>query len=288
MPPNAPAHSSRALFEAAQVFTMEVLRDFEEERWQLFPLHAGAAVEFLAKAALAEENPLLLADAAGNLASTLIALQTEGVTGEGDIRTVSLDGAVARLRALHPQLKFDKDDVRALSAARNAAVHLGAKSRERLSLLLIFVRGCSELLALTSQRSPRFWGLYRRLPESIKKEKTDSQSEARIRILMAHCRAGDPQQREVREARARSAAAVLRRSHEEVSVCPICQCEALFGGDYVKVGGTMHFQPEEVHCHGCELRLKGADSLRSAGVAKSWPTGRSEQDIAQSRLWVHE
>ena len=290
MPRTAYANESTALFEAAQVFSEEVLHDFEEERWQLFSLHAGAAVEFLAKATLAEANPLLLADASGpTLTSTLIALQRPGASGEERVRTVNLDGAMARLRALYPQLQVDEGDIRALSAARNAAVHLGRKSRDRrLPLLLIFLRSCSALLSLTGRHEPSFWGLYRALPAIVGDNRPARLTEAQVRIQMARCRSSDSEQREVREARARSAAAVLRQSHEEAAPCPICGCQALYSGDHAKVGEKMHFQPQDMHCHGCELRLRGVESLHLAGVSGSWPTSRSEGEIAEAALWVGE
>lgn len=271
------------LLEAARTFAKEVILDYESLRWRLLPLHAGAATEFLAKAALARRSPLLLADASGNLGKTLVELSKSSGADDHSVRTVSLGEALARLRSIHPEFKVKDTDVKLLTASRNAAVHLGAETSQALPLVLTFTRVCNSLLSLMQVTTTWFWGAAKDAARIAQAQRPEvPTADAEIRLALARSKTREESYRALRNARSEVFAKLPLRHNEELNGCPICQCTARYEGTHEKDGdGLLIFTPTALTCHGCMLRLSDHDSLSRAGVQPSWLSPRGAEEIQQ-------
>ena len=277
-----PSFESASLREAAEIFAKEVMTDFEEERWRHLPLHAGAAAEFLGKAALARTSPLLLADGPGNVGQTLVKLSKSSGADDDSVRTVGLGEAVRRLSVLEPDVVIVEKDHKMLTAARNAAVHLGAGTSQALPLLLAFVRVCNALLPATGTNPRAFWGRSRTAAAIAQRARANERADTEIRLALAKARAGDKSESSLRSARADVASHAPLRDNEEHHACPVCECTARFVGTHDWQGGdVLLFTPAEVRCEGCMLKLASTAALKLAGAQDSWTSVRPPVEIQQ-------
>lgn len=273
---------SGSLLEAAQIFAGEVVTDFETLRWRLLPLHAGAAAEFLAKAALARRSPLLLADGSANLGQKLVQLSKSSGADDYAVRTVGLGEALTRLKAVEPAFKVAQSDHKSLTAARNAAVHLGAGPSQALPLMLAFVRVCNALLPLIGTGANSFWGDAKDAAEIAGASTPGEEADANIRLALAAAKARNGSQLLLRRARAEVSAKMPLRDNEELNACPICQCLARYEGRHDRNGdGSLAFTPMALVCDGCMLKLSNRAGLSIAGAESSWISSRSAQEIQQ-------
>ena len=286
-------YGSVALLDAASTYALEAIHDYEECRWGLFPLHAGAAAEFAAKAALSQIDPLLLADSGGDLNKTLVRLsgRDDGVKSS-EVRTVSLRDAVKRLVLVYPDFSLSQESIEALFKARNAAAHIGSGSDNSMRLLLVFFTTTTSLIARTRRPMTTFWGKYHDVAMAAGTiSERDPQSDARMRIGLARARVRDHKEAAIRQARASAAASAVMGYHQEIVACPICGCDAIAEGEYDATNGDWRFAPLRMRCYGCELRISGPDATAIgdetvvAAFAPRAPSRSAEQLKGQRALF---
>lgn len=277
----ASQYSASSLLGASREYAREAIRDFEERRWSLLPLHAGASAEFLAKSALSEISPFLLVSGhSQKLTKSLATLS--GAAGSGSAFTVDLRDGVDRLRALLP-FEASQDDVERLQTARNAAVHIGGPTTDGVELLLSFFRVACALLAYTGSGRSGYWGRHTaavKLAAGL--DPGDALSGARVRVAFARGQARTSAEAALREARSLVATSERVHTFDEVAPCPVCKCSAGWRGDWGHSTDADAFVPAEVHCAGCNLWLRGRAELDLAMARECWESRRPD---SQRALW---
>lgn len=277
----ASPYSANSLLGASREYAREAIRDFEERRWSLLPLHAGASAEFLAKSALSEISPFLLVSGHSQKLTKYLATLS-GASGYGSAFTVDLKDGVERLRAL---VQFDPrpDDVERLQTARNAAVHIGGPTTDGVELLLSFFQVASALLPHAKSGRSGFWGRHAAaVARAVHLDRGEATTGATLRVSLAEGQARTSHEAALREARSRVATSDSVHTFDEVAPCPICTSSAGWMGDYETSGKTDVFLPNEIHCAGCQLWLCGRAELSFLPGSTSWEARRP---ATQRALW---
>lgn len=106
--------------EATESLLVRVGRD-----WRYITVLTATSLEQLTKAALANRNPLLLAET-----SEKSVLSLSGASGYGDPRTIGARKAIERYMALNPRFRKVSGHMRDLIDLRNGVVHLSAEQPE--------------------------------------------------------------------------------------------------------------------------------------------------------------
>jgi hypothetical protein len=281
---------------SAEHFARLALRDHLAAEPASFLLHAGTAMELLAKAFLCSMDPTLVADVA-DFDAVLHA------SGHGRharkprhlIKTVTTRAALDRCGQIVPPIANLGPDLARLVDARNGTVHLGLVDQDAAGGSLVpFLKVMQELLRESGWDSSQFWGDYEevvttRLSESSKDaaiKAMESIAAARVHFRESY----DHLPQEVRETVVRAVeASYTPFGYEEQLVdCPACYKLALtsgntevqweadweadeFGQPYVSGGGpVVTFFPGYLRCRVCDLELDGEDELEAAGLQRSW------------------
>lgn len=139
-------------------------RSTDPFRWLDSAIHAGGAVELLAKCVLANVNPVLITD--------LKQIQDEGIlqvlglpTSESldprNVAKVSTKGPLPSIKlvTLLTGVNFAKDDIATVFNARNSAIHMGLMDRPELQRSLVsMVRLLEALLQISKVERRDYWG----------------------------------------------------------------------------------------------------------------------------------
>lgn len=179
------AHHARSAVSKAQETDPYTLLDAA--------IHAGGAVELLAKFFLANVNPVLIVDLrkiqnAGLL--QVLGLPTSGPLDPRDVAKVATKGPVACLDLLKLMTGVtpDKNDIDAVFAARNTAIHFGLMDRPELqAALAAMVRIIEALLEDSNIERRMYWGGTLDQSAHLAK-KVDSYSELRSKLAEARHR----------------------------------------------------------------------------------------------------
>jgi hypothetical protein len=145
------------LLTGARKFSALAMTACAGEDHELFALHAGVAVEHLAKAVLANKNPALLLDLRGGRRSTDMLYHLTGVKSVSAEKewTIGAAEAISRLRDLEV-LSGDRMLDR-LVELRNGTAHSGGKGAAE-DLLPVFARTVDVLLCDAGIAHDEFWG----------------------------------------------------------------------------------------------------------------------------------
>ncbi|NHE67787.1 hypothetical protein G9U53_26125 [Rhodococcus sp. D-46] len=134
----------------------------DARRWLNSAVHAGSAIEILAKFLLAKENPTLILDM--KKASDVSLLHTIGRSDVGDtddamnLQTRGPDSCFKLIAAIWGSTKVKEGCARRVLNARNAAVHLGLLDRAQLQDALVeFADVMTEMLRLAGLDESGFW-----------------------------------------------------------------------------------------------------------------------------------
>jgi hypothetical protein len=293
------------LYESATRFLHAALRA-EDVHGHLPLLHAATAIEHLAKARLAEINPLLLADAKQS-PSVLLWLADEtkhALPMPRGLRTIGLDRAieiVGRRAALDPYRKT-LDELR---EHRNGVAHFGeadAGAADRLlPEVLAVVRALTDGLVADPDS---IFGEYRDLAaaqlaaydEQEAREYAVRVEQAKVRFQARHpTMTGEIRGALSRELRHRGLA---RREtfDEQVAPCPVCGLPAHLDGELLvsidvdadwNPDGTMYhafpvveYRPFSLRCSTCGLILDSPGLIDRSGALENWHVDPSDWDQA--------
>lgn len=250
---------------------------------EVFALHAGTAVEHLAKALLADKHPALIA--ANDFESLLHACGEEAVATGSVMRTINVTESIKRATRFVPRLSVLKDDLVILAEARNGVAHLGHPA-DGSSLRVSFLKACELLREELRIERVEFWGDFGSLVDAALEE---SVKEAKVRVENAIAAARINFRTRYghldRDAAATALLAVEANYYppetdEQVIPCPACDSRALVNGavlgrwetDDPEQGADFYatFIPGQLHCGACELELNGEDEIQAAGIEEEW------------------
>jgi hypothetical protein len=289
------------LQESARRLARLALREFTDELHGqvVAALHAGMAVEHLAKRYLVSISPVLIAE--NDLDSLLM------LTGNGElarlrahqIRTISATEACKRVKRLHPEFPYQQSRDDSIFVVRNAAAHLAITDTFPMrQAVRLMVRLIDSLLGVLEIDADNFWGdslaavtaLRDEVANEIKAIVAAKYSAARLR-LEERVTGLDQTQREL------VLRAISGQHHWELEgshayKCPVCdqqgwlECSREYTGAFepgldaagnpITLAETTLY-PEIFYCSACGLQLEG-DELGEANMPDSINIGAQEVD----------
>jgi hypothetical protein len=290
------------LEESAGRHARSALREFTDEDYGQVAaaLHAGIAIEHLAKRCLIEINPVLIAE---NDLNSILMLSGNGKlskTRAFQIKTISATEACKRVKQLYPSFPYRSGTEFDLFAIRNAAAHLGITDTGPMrQAVQLMVRMLNSLIGILCLDPAEFWG--DSLPVALELI-NEAAGEVRTMVAAKYSAASirleermvdlDPAQRE----------AVLRAVSGEHKwqiegslgwPCPVCHQPAWLecqsepngepqpaldsAGEPITVAETVLY-PDIFYCSACGLQLDG-DELREADMPDSVDIGPQQVDL---------
>jgi hypothetical protein len=162
MPPEPEPPLDEALYASAVRFAGSSVQAFAAEDDAVFLLHAGTALEHLAKSLLASLHGSLIAISNPRQFGSLLFLagfeKESGIKGS-QMRTVSMEEALSRAGHLVPPLANLKAPLQPLVDGRNSVAHAALADRITAeSSLVPFLRACDLLLSKMERDRAAFWG----------------------------------------------------------------------------------------------------------------------------------
>ncbi len=278
----------KSLMHSASHHAYLALRDFTKDDGNVMAdagLHAGIAIEHLAKCYLATIHPILLAGKMCDVDTILHLVGKSELTKLSPyrIKTISGEEACKRASRFLPEFRFKEADS-LLFIARNNASHLGLANEIRVAVRLMIQLADPPLDAVNYKRE-RFWGQYLSVVNTLRDE-TLSEQRAILDVKYEAARQQLAHRLSGLEPTAQAAFKALmatRRSYGadyiEPYRCPVCEsqgwllCHREYDvvDDETKPGGQAFVFNEPVaypmsfKCEVCDLELDETDIL-TAGL----------------------
>ncbi len=289
-PPQLRARLKHELREGTSRYAAMAMGDRFDKRWQDFFLHAGIALELMAKSYLASLDTTFIADAR-SFESLLHAAGRKSLAGTSKFRTIGAHEAVRRVGLMLPTVANEASDVADLIEARNGVAHLGSigeAAAERA--LLAWFRVTRQMLGQAGWDEAKYWGEYAEMVDARLTESADA-ARARVPELLAAAKRIFQQRygelpEDIRETYLRTVQPEVSTLEEQTIDCPACESLALLEGhstwswepdvdniddEAIVVGiyPLVEFFPSLLHCKACDLDLEGLDELVAAGLDDS-------------------
>lgn len=270
-------------------------------RWLDAAIHAGSAIEILAKHYLSKVSPVLILDNAKLKDSDYLHAvgRSELVPPDPKFRALNLRTrgpreCLALIGMMTGNTAIGLDCADAVLAARNAAIHLGLVDRTELQAALVnFAQVISELLSVCGIAPNDFWtpdtqklvgALQTEQPfyDDLAKKFADARQKIEGKTIIPATEV------ELAEIGAEDRGLSIWNTHWKKVPCPVCSAAAtLSGGERISTHqtGEEEFRtsvlavPEELTCDACELslthrQLKEAQLDRFWVVEERWATDR--------------
>ena len=238
------------LLEAARHHARAAIRDYSHsDDFVLLDaaIHVGGAIEMAAKAAIAQEEPLLLAkpSGTGELLDAYAHLRDTRVIPRPDSRLKSIDVAVAieYVKRIHPISGSRAAAAKEALNARNDAVHMGTVDPDELQkAVAAMVTYINALLGPLNADEQTFWasahdqavGLEKDRDKRLKLRAEQLVGEAKARFDRWLAKLG-PDPEDIRQAIMEREVENELRRHDfadiDVISCPACTCNAMIPKD---------------------------------------------------------
>jgi len=272
------ALSYESFLEGAKKAAHRAMDDHGRKEYDEFALHAGIAVERLAKAVLVSKNPMFLVEMRNGNTDMLLHFGGALEIDTNKVRTIGAKEAIVRLRRmkiLSLDLQLDY-----LIDLRNGTAHTtgdeGAKD-----MIPVFAHTIEELASDLGVDLSKFWGRWARaLTIAVTEQEDEILRDVQIRIAQARHAFDDrfvglpPEIREhaIHAPQHRTSEPWARPMHVKsrgdlifitmAKECPACSGQALFTllpGESTSESVT--FVAEGVGCYVCDLELSGTKAM---------------------------
>ncbi|MEW1751044.1 hypothetical protein ACIQU1_12020 [Streptomyces angustmyceticus] len=268
--------SYESFYQGAKKAAHKAMDDHGRAEYDEFALHAGVAVEKLAKAALAAKNPVYIAEIRNGSADMVMHLGGHVQLGEEKVRTVGATEAIKRLRKIGV-LKADTD-LDLLIEMRNGAVHAVPDSALAKGMISPLARTIETLLSDVSRPLDDFWERWTKAVRDAVDEQRDAVfQDVQLRISQARHRLEDrleglPLPKELRHRPKMSGFNFFFGAENPdgdgdiVSVtggagCPACGREAQVTVEPSSDKGTVAVA---LTCPWCQLHLNGPEEIEAS------------------------
>lgn len=281
-----------SLYATAKRFAGLAINDFVAENWPEFFLHAGTAIEHLAKSRLAGVHPALLMDVERDGAGLNGLLWAVGAqdyfvpsgTKFGRVRTISGTAALKRLSRIRAAEHLDLERLEDLIELRHGAAHLGQGApSEAGSAIVLLDATVRELHRNFTGRAPdAFFDYLARDVISKARAKWDdvvtktvADKRARASKLFAQRYGSDPKQ--LTAIRAAVVSQPRNTASTVLSRCPVCDSQGYLEGSasgdievdadvsdgeaFYYGGFVFYLHPDAFRCGVCGLHLTGREEL---------------------------
>jgi hypothetical protein len=285
--------SPDAFHESARGFAQDALRAHHDREYRRVTLDAGTALEHLIKASLAKRSPALLTELKGesNFHSLLRLLGIPGGRPVGQLRTVGLRDALARVRLFVPLPGGSEDDLQTLIGMRDGTVHAALDDEVEERLLVAFVQYANTLLVDLGLDRSKFWGpTFLPIVDALLTDASDKVAHD-VAVKIAGARANfkrrygsepDEVLDFVRELAVSQFDEGWNVPAQLPADCPACRSPGAATGYYdvewapdaddgrtVNRTGIVWFLPSSFDCGVCGLRLRPTE-LAAAGMGTRW------------------
>ncbi|MYS46055.1 hypothetical protein GTY23_33655 [Streptomyces sp. SID5998] len=268
--------SVESFYQGAKKAAHKAMDDHGRPEYDEFALHAGIAVEKLAKAVLVSKNPVYLVEARSE--DMLLHFGGHLQVDEKKVRTVSAKEAITRLRKIGV-LKADTD-LDLLIEMRNGAVHAAPDSTLAKGMISPLARTIETLLGEILRPLDDFWGRWTKAVEAAVDEQRDAVfQDVQLRISQARHRLEDrleglPLPVEMRRRPRRPGFTFFfgtvdpEADGDLISVtggagCPACGREAQVVVEPSSDNGAVAV---DLTCRWCHLHLKSPDEIDASGA----------------------
>ncbi|MFD7296764.1 hypothetical protein ACFV9W_26035 [Streptomyces sp. NPDC059897] len=182
--------SYESFYQGARTAAHRAMSDHGRPEYDEFALHAGVAVEKLAKAILAAKNPVYVAEISHNSADMVMHLGGHVQLDKKKVRTVSATEAIRRLRKIGV-LKADTD-LDLLIEIRNGAVHATPDSTLAKGMVSPLARTIETLLIDVGRPLDDFWGRWTKaVKDAVDEQKDAVFQDVQLRMSQARHRLED-------------------------------------------------------------------------------------------------
>ncbi|MEV5289910.1 hypothetical protein AB0K64_01555 [Streptomyces sp. NPDC053741] len=275
--------SYESFFKGAQKAAFRAMDDHGRGEYDEFALHAGVAIERLAKAVLVKKNPAYLIEFRNGNPDMLLYLCGDLELEIDQVRTVGAKDALKRLRRLSvlgpdPQLDL-------LIEIRNGAAHTstGDKAKSHLPTLAVNIGALLRDLGLPE---PAFWDRWTSaVGVAVDQKRSEIQREVEIRIKQARHLFEDrfvglPEgSKEAILASPEQVGGLMlgpmtikngEKTMFMLTVIPCPACGAKASLSFAPLGrsstGRLELEPEALQCRLCGLELNGAEEIKVSGA----------------------
>jgi hypothetical protein len=267
--------SFESFYEGAKKAAYRAMDDHARREYDEFALHAGVAIERLAKAVLYKLNPLYIASGKVHLGGQ-----------KARIYTITAMEALGRLSSLNI-LRVDAD-LKLLIEQRNGTVHAAAGD-EAKGHIPTLAKAIAPMLKHLEVSMRAFWGRWTSAVNvAVDQQKSEIERDVEIRIKQARHLFDDrfkglPQEAKYRALEPIKSAYDFTVFPPTVTIsfadgakinlvrgvaCPVCSGEADMNFEAVPSPGTggLVAIPDSFHCAWCQLRLHGAEQIELSGL----------------------
>ncbi|WP_432131245.1 hypothetical protein [Streptomyces tendae] len=286
--------SFESFFGGAKKAAHRAMDDHGRGEYDEFALHAGVAVERLAKAVLVKRNPVYLVEMRNNNLDLLLYFGGDLEMDTRKVRTVGAKDAIQRLRRmgiLPPQADLDL-----LIELRNGTAHTTSGDQAE-TLLPAFAETVAVLLTALATTFRDFWGRWARtVIVAIDKRRDEIGRDVEIRIDQARHRFDDrfsELSEHLKESlfieQATSTDVLFFDTKDGTlqmqgrQICPACQSMAAMSSVNRGTNSTPAFVAVALHCSMCQLQLADRDELAAGGISLEEADGRLAR---YSRDWL--
>ncbi|MFF8029914.1 hypothetical protein ACFZDJ_54865 [Streptomyces sp. NPDC007896] len=281
--------SSESFFHGAKKAAHKAMDDHGRPEHDEFALHAGVAVEKLAKAVLVSKNPVYIAEIRNNSADIVLYLGGHLQVDEEKVRTVGAMEAIKRLRkinVLQPDPQLDL-----LIEMRNGAAHTAPDSALAKGMISPLARTVAALLGDLGKPLDAFWERWTDAVKAAVNEQEDQVfRDVQLRITQARhafegrfvglpaevkegaLKAPQPRNEEwfVRPTEyLKDGIVVLKTSGGE---CPACGGQGLLTFELASRTATnTHYSANGFGCYLCNFEASGPDEMAALRKANTPP-----------------
>lgn len=255
----------------------------DSDTWE-YALWSSLALEFLARSALANVNPVLLADttAGKSWSSIYHALGFTPTEEKFTPKSISISEVFARLSAIFPSLltKEQKDNATVLITRRNAELHTGTPAFDDIKnsgWQPQYYQICQILLTTLGMELEEFVGEDEaKIATQLIAAAADENSKAVKGDIDAHKKVWESKGKDEQSTLLSQALIWSRRHLGHRVSCPACNAKALVSGnpasiptqklDDGEITETQEFLPNHFECIACGLKISGLSRLIVAGL----------------------
>ncbi|MGX1884820.1 hypothetical protein [Streptomyces sp. NPDC055287] len=269
--------SFESFFQGAKKAAHRAMADHGRGEYDEFALHAGVAVEKLAKAVLVSKNPMYIVEMRG---SAEMLFHLGGHRAAGKVRTIGAAEAIARVRMLDVLTPDRQLDL--LIDLRNGVAH-SASGHQAKALLPTLAQAAETLLTDLGGPLNAFWERWTtaaRLALDDKRSEIYRDVQVRIRQakhvfedrfaglpgrLMERAQGDGAKYFEYALMRMEGPGRVRTNVFTRES-CPACACTAYLSSEIQRTGERAQFTAVAMNCSMCHLVLEGPAELLAGGL----------------------
>jgi hypothetical protein len=272
-----------ALFVKAQRY-IENMLGVGSDQWE-YALWSSLSLEFLARAALANVSPALLADNKDSWSSLYHALGFKPTEPKFTPKSIPISDVFRRLTAILPEFSKEHADFGILhTGRRNSELHSGEAAFEGVKASKWqpdFYQVSEALLRSMGMSLSDFIGeAEAQVAAKLIEAAMDDSAKAVLGDINAHTKVWAAKPEQERATLAQSAAVWATRQSGHRVVCPACASPALVVGEPVseavqkleddEITETQEHLPNRFECIACGLKINGFSRLSVAGLGERY------------------